>query len=157
MGYYSDVALATRKKWLDEMLRRAKTEEDSGEILSLLVDGSQCSIIGEGDDAVVILYWNFIKWYDEFRDVRYVEHWMEGAFDEEFEYAFIRIGEDDSDVDQRSSDDYDLCQYIQISRSIWIDDSGELFTPEIPPDKEPEDDLDLPDGSDGDLTDYLGA
>ncbi len=156
MGYYSEVALATRKKWFDEMLRMAETEEYSEDILRLMLTLPDCSIDGEGESAVVILHWGDIKWYGDFASVMYIERWMNGEFNDEFEYAFARVGEDTCDMEDRYSEDYELYEYVQLSRTIWIGGFGKPFIPEMPSDG-PEKDIELPEGSDVDLNDYLGT
>lgn len=156
MAYRSDAALATRRKYYDEMLRTAKTQDYSDEILYFLTRYADCSISGEdgNENAIVILKWGWVKWYNDFHEIAYVERWMDGEFDRNFEYTFVRIGEDSEDIEIRGDDSYRLDGILTITREIYVDADVEPFTPEIPDDP-PEDDADLPENIDFSISDFL--
>lgn len=156
MGYRSDAALATRRKYYDEMLRTAKTQNDSKEILHFLTRYADCSISGEdgNENAVVILRWGRVKWYNDFPEIAYVERWMDGEFDGEFEYTFVRIGEDPADTETRCDGNYNLDGLLTVAREIYVDADTTMFIPEIPDDP-PEDDADLPEDTDFNISDFL--
>ena len=137
MGYYSDVALAVRRKDFNRMLLQAKKEPEPDGLLRFLTTYPSVYSDGEQDESVIVLYWSCIKWYEGFRDVDYINAWMNGNYDPGFGYAFIRIGESADDVEQRNGDtDYDLCDYIGISCEITV---SEVAPCEV---KIPEDDAD---------------
>jgi len=156
MGYRSDAALATRRKYYDEMLRTAKTQDYSDEILYFLTRYADCSISKDdrGENTVVILRWKYVKWYNDFHEIAYVERWMDGEFDREFEYSFLRIGEDPDDTEIRCDENYSLDGVLTLAREIYVDADTTMFIPEIPDDP-PQDDADLPEGTDFSISDFL--
>lgn len=146
MGYYSDAALAVRKRDFDRMLIRAKQEPDPDELLRFLTRNADHYAGGDPDDpeSPVVLYWSFIKWYEEFPDIRYVEDWMAGKYGDGFGFAFIRIGEGDDDVEERYGDSSeDLCGYISVTREIQFLDVAP-FQAKIPND-DPDEEIEAPD------------
>lgn len=72
-----------------------------------------------------------IKWYDDYEDIiafneaahKFVEAFChaKGAFDGAYE--FMRVGEDDDDIEHDSAGDYDYL--LSLERSINIDIKGE--------------------------------
>lgn len=99
MGYYSDVAIAMKKKDYDVLAEQGKTNKDLGELL-------QCAVLrplrrnNVGEDAVT-LSWTYIKWYDDFESVKAV------------------IGEDYMDTEQLESGlDYDILGAFYVHREI---------------------------------------
>lgn len=152
MGYYSEVAFATRQKTYMKMLKEAKDNEN---ILDFITHRAYVSRIGDGDDAVVILEWFSVKWYDDFDEVMFIEEWMRRGDCEldDIQYSFVRLGEDYEDSEVRNSPDYQLDCYIYPQKSIYVDDGAERYTPEIPEDEEPGEDL--PESEPGDGEDVM--
>lgn len=149
MGYYSEVAFATRQKTYMKMLKEAKHNE---KILNFITNrGTYVSRIGEGDDAVVILEWFSVKWYDDFDEVKFIEEWMRRGDCEldDIQYSFVRLGEDYEDIEVRNSPDYQLDCYIYPQHSIYVDGNAESYTPKIPEDDESEEDLTESEPEDG--------
>ena len=151
MGYYSDVAFATRQATYEEMLKEAKNDADILDFITVHANVS-CVRADDGYDAIVILYWGGIKWYDDFKTVEFIEEWMRRGDCEEdgVEYSFVRIGEDLNDTDIRNSPDYSLDGYIYPTRSIVIDERAVEYSPEIPDDEE------LPEAGGADEEDMRG-
>lgn len=100
MGYRSEVAIKCEEKAY-EMLRETCQKVD------LMPD----KIFKDGDEY--IFYWGWIKWYGEYEDVAAIENTL-NKLDElqepsDYEtigygYKFMRIGENDDDVETREND-----------------------------------------------------
>ena len=66
-------------------------------------------IVCRKDDNLI--YWDWVKWYEDYPDVSAVERVMseldkydnEEAIDKGFGYRFMRLGEDDSDIETREN------------------------------------------------------
>jgi hypothetical protein len=61
---------------------------------------------------------NSIKWYDSYPDVARFTKFLEEVRDLEYEYEFIRIGEDDNDVESDSTGDAENFMYVE--RTIQV-------------------------------------
>ena len=82
-------------------------------------------------DRGIILKEEHVKWYDDYEEVKaynsavhkFVEEFCKakGAFDGAYE--FMRVGEDDDDIEHDSAGDYDYL--LSLERSINIDIKGE--------------------------------
>jgi hypothetical protein len=88
-----------------------------------------CATIRHKDDAIVVDY-DDVKWYESYDHVKAVTAAI-GKFDDTFrcgdeegQYAheFVRIGEDDTDIEAERSDWNDALLYV--SRSIRVDMAG---------------------------------
>ena len=66
-----------------------------------------------GADYEGKLYWDYVKWYDGYDEVGFIEEFLESIPDED--YRFIRLGEDSDDNEERG--EY-FDSDIYISRSI---------------------------------------
>jgi len=60
------------------------------------------------------MYWDYVKWYDGYDCVGFIEDFLENCIPEE-DYRFLRIGEESDDTEERG-DYYD--SDIHIQRSI---------------------------------------
>lgn len=116
MGYYSEVKIAMRESDYIELLNRINyyTNKD---ILSIFVK-DMCStktVINNGQ-KVVILHWDWVKWYQEFKEVQYIEEYLTELNDQCKPYKFVRIGEGSSDIevlDSWGEDEDDCCDIIR--------------------------------------------
>jgi len=88
-----------------------------------------CATIRHKDDAIVIDY-DDVKWYEGYDHVQAVEAAIR-KFDETFEcdkeeghyaHEFLRVGEEDTDIETERSDWNDHLLYV--SRSIRVDMEG---------------------------------
>ena len=61
---------------------------------------------------------NSVKWYDSYPDVDLFTKFLTEVRDLEYEYEFLRIGEDDNDVESDSTGDAQ--GYMYVSRSIEV-------------------------------------
>jgi hypothetical protein len=84
----------------------------------------------EGKPALLMQFEN-MKWYSTFASVRFVEDvMMAEALERGGAYAFVRIGEEDDDIEQSSdcseqfsgSDHFYPGDYVRVARSIYIND-----------------------------------
>lgn len=133
MGYRSDLAIKMSRSSYDAMMECVKKLEQgeldeftktldftcttpqtlAEDIMSLLhsEDGTGIANI---DDEYVVLHFEYLKWYSEYNDVRFIEHFMRLDGD----YDFLRIGEDMEDIEQEfNTDTYPF----YVSRSICFD------------------------------------
>lgn len=116
MGYRSEVAIKCEEKAY-ELFKQVFTEEE----LYIAPD----KIYKDGDDY--ILYWDWIKWYEEYDGVKAIEDVMldlddHGNKDGGYGYKFMRLGEDDEDT-ETSSNDWDI--ELWMIRKIDIPDGLE--------------------------------
>jgi len=95
MGYRSQVAIAFEKEafW-----------KHVGEDIKNFKD---CDLIQQTKESITFL-WEDVKWYDSYDDVQSVSRVINRvASDESYQdddhYGFIRIGEDDSDIEKAGS------------------------------------------------------
>lgn len=142
MDYRSDTALAIDENGYRDLLRRA--EAAGPDVLRFVTtDPDSLRRAESRSGPVYVLVWNDIKWYEDFEDVGLVEDWMNDADSDPggcFRYAFIRIGEDLDDIEDRSTDDYELRDYIWVERDIGISGSAEeCEPPDFSDDDTPED------------------
>ena len=127
MPYLSDVALAVYESTYMELLKGAAKEERAKDVIEFLtvtpddIRLYKCDMVEEKN--VIVIHWAWIKWYEEFPSVRFVQGYMDRS-DEEGEdgdaYAFIRVGEDSEDIEQRCSYDYMLDSYVGLNREVWL-------------------------------------
>ena len=124
MGYRSEVCIG----FTDAAGRLFKTMldhlPDDHEVRDLVKDAEQNFTQNILDKAAPLsterlsdyegkLYWNYVKWYQRFDDVGFIEDFLSAIPDED--YRFVRIGEDQDDSENRG-EYYDA--EIYINRSI---------------------------------------
>jgi len=112
MGYRSVLAIAIKKKAFEKHVGEA------------IKDFKTCDSIKQTKDTVTF-YWDGVKWYEDYEDVKSVMGVL--AKLEEEDYGFLRVGEDDEDI-ERLGDPYDFELYL--SRSISLDYCGDDVTKE---------------------------
>jgi len=117
MGYRSDVAIGLTDH-ATRLLHAIATHEDS-ELCQLLQDaqggwpGKSANIAKDPSDQSVVLYWESIKWYDDFPEISMMKNFLESI--PPSNYRFIRLGEENDDTEEHG-DYYDA--EIWITRSI---------------------------------------
>lgn len=107
MGYRSEVTLALKPA----AVALFSTLRTRNGFASLLDEAD----VGEHNDGTESYSWSSIKWYDSYEEISAINRLMD-RMDEngmEDEYRFVRVGEDDSDIDTRG---YGF--EIYVSRSI---------------------------------------
>lgn len=99
MGYCSEVAIKCEEKAY-ELFKQVFTETN----FHIAPD----KIYKDGTDYII--YWDWIKWYEDYNDVATITHIMNeldtyGNDDGGYGYIFLRLGEGDSDIEKRSNDE----------------------------------------------------
>lgn len=118
MGYYSDVAIAVRKRDAKRLLEEAaKLPNDN--YVKKLVERHQEILddIDPNPEGVQILRWYGVKWYDEFGEVKYIMDFIRSLG--ESNYEFMRIGEDYTDIEHTGDINGNCCLYLE--RNICFD------------------------------------
>jgi hypothetical protein len=112
MGYRSRVILAVKNE------KVAEIKAIDPVIAKLLADADKTD---ERDD-VTFFEFDWVKWYDEYQEVKACEEWLfamenetesEGFF--EYPYQFVRIGEEMDDVEQRGNWDFGIEVSVNVS------------------------------------------
>ena len=123
MGYRSDVALAFYCK---NVGNNFNTLEDW--VKSRLENEMEfCKEFEKGTTKGFVFNWEWVKWYDEDEDVQRVDKAIDEfnetfckPVDTEFMYEFVRIGEEDTDVEKRESNTAEW--FLSVSRKITFCD-----------------------------------
>ena len=150
MGYYSSVAFATYKKNFLELLAEARADEAVPGCITEMLTG-YCSYLGivdgcNGGDAVVVVRWDSIKWYDSFDSVFFMERWMNRAESEGIPFEFARCGEEYEDIEIRSygDDHIGYGEFVGVVHEVCLLYNGTPYEPVIP-DLENEEKIEPPD------------
>lgn len=94
MGYWSEVAVHMNTLAYYALERFDLSVVDECEIHFL-------------DNDEVILYWDYIKWYDSFDEVKAFKEALDYLNRNGYEWYFMRIGEDINDIETIISDSYE--------------------------------------------------
>lgn len=97
MGYYSDVVLVLSKKAaqvLRERIEKAEAEAEEGADCDWQVDFTDKYLKTDGAE---LYYWESIKWYTAFPEVKWLEDFIDSLDGTDF--LFIRIGESYEDIE----------------------------------------------------------
>lgn len=119
MGYYSEVRYLVigEKEVMTAMLAAWRlVDEDTAKQLDEVV------IVPYGEDKLLLsFHMEHGKWYKSFPDVAMHIRFLDFTEDYEVQGVFIRIGEDNTDIETCSYGlaDYDLHQCLYTSRSIY--------------------------------------
>lgn len=98
MGYHSEVVITLSekaKKLLEEKLNNLSEEEK--ENMEDIFSCSNAHFIHES--GAELYHWEWIKWYNSYPEVAFVENFLNDLDDED--YCFLRIGEDLGDIEQQ--------------------------------------------------------
>ena len=66
----------------------------------------------------IILYYSWIKWYDSYDEINFIERMLDMMEERDLAYSFLRIGEENHDIDARYNRSEDLCIDMYVSRSV---------------------------------------
>ena len=66
----------------------------------------------------IILYYSRIKWYDSYDEINFIERMLDMMEERDLAYSFLRIGEENQDIDARYNRSEDLCIDMYVSRSV---------------------------------------
>ena len=97
MGYRSDVRILTSKKGyerLQKYVKQALKNENGWD--DLLENADIRNVSSNG----VLVGWNCIKWYEDYKDVNSIVEGLEVLENEDYSYRFSRIGEDFTDHEE---------------------------------------------------------
>ena len=110
MGYRSEVKIAMKLSDYEEMINRLEYYTNKDSIKYFIEMCSVKNVISEGE-KVVILYWDWIKWYPEYKEVEYIENYLTELAEQSKPYKFVRIGEESTDIEVKDSwgEDGDNC------------------------------------------------
>lgn len=125
MGYRSDVAyyISFKDKAQRETFINTLAQMDDKHIQNVLNDG----ILMRVDRCALAAHHTDVKWYDSYEDVQAEQRIMELAlewFPDDAAFKFVRIGEDDDDVEVHSRGEstdavYDKCYMIRRVETNW--------------------------------------
>ena len=125
MGYRSEVALTLTKqdaiRLLDEATNASETSMEFLEYSKLI----------KHSDEYVTLYWDWVKWYDGYEDVDFVNAFCSKLLDEDRPYAFKRIGEDNEDYESFFNGDYAIDECVEFARRFETDWNAETTVDEL--------------------------
>ena len=103
MGYRSDIGLALTKEGSSRLQEKLNSLDKSSDIFSnvtTLLEYAHKHQKHEKSGAELFL-WDYLKWYDNYPDVRFFEDLMgELEWDD---FLFLRIGEDMNDNEEKGS------------------------------------------------------
>ena len=119
MGYRSDIGLALTQKAVQILHQKLNALDKNSEAFSVITDFfTYADKHFEATDSGSEVYlWEYVKWYQEFPDVEFVEKLLSEL--DWSDFLFVRIGDDLDDIETRGcfwDNPFDL----GISRSITI-------------------------------------
>lgn len=115
MGYRSEVALTLGKDDMIRLFDEAKLAQ--GEISEFL----EYAKLIKHNDEYITLYWDWVKWYDGYDTVDFITHFYKKLRDEDKNYAFKRIGEDNEDYESEFGEDYHVDEFVEFARRFETD------------------------------------
>lgn len=117
MGYRSEVAIAIQEKDFEKLKAHPVVAGNGSAetIMELLLYADKIL----KDDDVIIIHWDWIKWYKDFESVSMVMNFLDDCADG---YAFVEIGEDGAThtLYEESSDGRDFYDYICETHAVYI-------------------------------------
>lgn len=125
MGYRSEVALTLTKQ---DAIRLLDEATNASEITSEFL--GYAKLIKHSDEYVTF-YWDWVKWYDGYEDVDFVNAFCSKLLDEDKAYAFKRIGEDNEDYESFFNGDYAIDECVEFARRFETDWNAETTVDEL--------------------------
>lgn len=126
MGYRSEVKIAMKKGDYEELKARLDYYANKEEISYILQSGV-CKV-KKKSNGVVVLYWDWIKWYPEYEEIQFIENYLAELSEQGKPYKFVRVGEDPDDVEVSESwgeDEDDCCDIIRPQVYVEIEEDDE--------------------------------
>ena len=119
MGYRSDVGLALTQAAVQTLNQKLNALDKNSEAFSIITDffAYADKHFEDTDSGSEVYLWEYVKWYEEFSDVGFIEH-LPAELDWS-DFLFIRIGEELEDIDTRGSF-WDNPFDLGISRSLIL-------------------------------------
>ena len=90
MGYRSEVAVVIKNEDYEKYI---KGNSDLTNLMNI-------AEVTKNDD-IVMIYWDWIKWYPEYTDIGAFNSILGCIADNDHPYAFTRIGEEQGDIETR--------------------------------------------------------
>jgi hypothetical protein len=120
MGYRSDVkALVYPMSGADNLLNYDKLKTLMNTTFKDVYDSWGDAYFTWDDKHRVLMFSaESIKWYDSYPDVAKFTPFLDAVHELEYEYEFMRIGEDDTDIESMNSGDSE--GYLSVSRTIEV-------------------------------------
>ena len=116
MGYRSDVGLALKPFAVHILHKQINALDKNSEAFSVITDFlAYADKHYEHATGAEIYLWEYVKWYDEFPDVGFIENLLETL--DLSDFLFIRIGEELDDIEYRGNF-WDNPFDLSVSRSI---------------------------------------
>lgn len=110
MGYRNDIRVSTTTDGLERFMQLV-TNKDM--IVCMTID--DCS-----EDSLSVFGWDYVKWYDDCKDVREVMSALETLKNEGYPIEYARVGEEYDDVDQWESGDTEGLIHLGIRQEIYL-------------------------------------
>ena len=121
MGYRSDVGLVLTQAAVQTLNEKLNALDKTSEAFSVITDffAYADKHFEDTNSGSEVYLWEYVKWYEEFPDVGFVEKLL--AELDWSDFLFIHIGEELDEIDTRGSF-WDNPFDLGISRSIIISD-----------------------------------
>lgn len=111
MGYYSYVQIATTQKGF-EKIKAGQEKFEDGE----LMDIAEITNYKKFDKDYVLISWDSIKYYKEYKDIQELEKSLAKIKDG---YVFCRLGEENGDIEfRKKSKDPALMEQFEFVKDI---------------------------------------
>ena len=102
MGYRSDVVLAVDTKLVGNLLTALSQCQEAFNTLFTYADKDK------GKDGSLLFRMQYVKWYDNYKPVQTIEHWLNGVGELEIDgvddpldlVRFVRLGEEFGDTEE---------------------------------------------------------
>lgn len=123
MGYRSDIRIRTTKEGYEIMKNfvekyiKENVSEDAQELDWNLLNSAEITEIGNS----ITLDWENIKWYngiDGYQDVDAIMNSLNELSDKNIDYQYMRIGEENDDIDEKWSVNNGSFDSFYINRSF---------------------------------------
>ena len=131
MGYRSQVVFKTTSEGFAIIQKRESEQEDD---IKLLKYAESIRVSSKGNYRID---WEWIKWYDSYKEIQFFMESLDELERMGIPYAFVRIGEDSDDTEQKynypdDSEMPDEIQSLEIVRDVNDDEYGsyEHYVPE---------------------------
>ena len=130
MGYRSEVGIILsaeaydllvcelEKERVDGILNnnKPKTFNKTLTLLDEMEEDGNSRLLERSTD--IILYHSWIKWYNSYDEIQFIKRMLDMMEERDLAYSFLRIGEENPDIDARYNRSEDLCIDMYASRTI---------------------------------------
>lgn len=130
MGYRSEVGMILsaesyellvcelEKERVDRILNNNNPQAFNAtiELLDAMEDDGAPDLPENSTD--IIFYYTWIKWYDSYDEIQFIERVLDMMEERDLAYSFLRIGEENQDIDAKYNRSEDLCIDMYASRTI---------------------------------------